>query len=231
MKPHRPRILLADDHALLLDAFRGLLESAYDHALLLDAFRGLLESAYDVVGCVTDGRAMMEAATRLEPDIVIADISMPLLNGLDACQQLTARLPQAKVIILTMDEDPDVAAEAFRRGAAGFALKKSASSELLEALEAVSQGNTYVSAAITDLPPSTFAALARDSATPPPLTTRQREVLQLLAEGMSMKKAADILKVTPRTIAFHKYTIMDRHGLKSNAELVRFAVGMGLVKD
>ena len=213
MKPHRTRILLADDHALLLDAFRGL-----------------LEPAYEVVGCVTDGRAMVEAAIRLKPDIVIADISMPLLNGLDACEQLKARLPRTKVIILTMDEDPDVAAEAFRRGAVGFALKKSASAELLQALEAVAHGRTYVSAAITDLPPTTFAALARDSASSPALTERQREVIQLLAEGRSMKEAADILNVTPRTIAFHKYAIMERHGLKTSAELVRFAVHLGLVK-
>jgi DNA-binding NarL/FixJ family response regulator len=213
MKPHRRRILLADDHALLLDAFRGL-----------------LEPAYDVVGCVTDGRAMVEAAIRLEPEVVIADISMPLLNGLDACEQLRARLPQTRIIILTMDEDPDVAAEALRRGASGFALKKSASSELLEALESVSRGKTYVSPAITDLPPATFASLARNAAPPPDLTPRQREVLQLLAEGRLMKEAADILDVTPRTIAFHKYAIMERHGLKTSAELVRFAVHLGLVK-
>jgi DNA-binding NarL/FixJ family response regulator len=214
MKPHRSRILLADDHALLLDAFRGL-----------------LEPDYEVVGCVTDGRAMMEAAIRLEPDIVIADISMPLLNGLDACAQLRARLPRTKVIILTMDEDPDVAAEALRRGAVGFALKKSASSELFEALEAVSRGKTYVSPAVNDLPSSAFVSLGRNAVPAPELTARQREVLQLLAEGRLMKEAADILNVTPRTIAFHKYTIMERYGLKTSAELVRFAIQLGLVKD
>lgn len=210
MKARRTRILLADDHAMLLDAFRQL-----------------LEPAHEVVASVTDGRAMLADAERLKPDVIIADISMPLLNGLDACEQVMARLPQTKVIILTMDEDPDVAAEGFRRGAAGFALKKSASSELFEALDAVLGGQTYLSPAISHLPVSTFNSTARNS----PLTGRQREVLQLLAEGKSMKEAAGILNVTPRTIAFHKYTIMERHGLGTTADLVRYALQLGLVKE
>ena len=212
MKARRTRILLADDHALLLDAFRQL-----------------LEPDYEVVAAVTDGRAMLEASERLQPDVVIADISMPLLNGLDACEQLMARLPATKVIILTMEEDPDVAAEALRLGAAGFALKKSASSELFSALDAVLRGKTYISPAITHLPASTFTSASSSESSE--LTPRQREVLQLLAEGKSMKEAAAILHVTPRTIAFHKYTIMQRKGLRTSADLVRFAVQQGLVKE
>ena len=212
MKTPRTRILLADDHALLLDAFRQL-----------------LEPAYEVVAVVTDGRALLEAAERLRPDVVIADISMPLLNGLDACEQLSARLPRTKVIVLTMNEDPDIAAEALRRGAAGFALKKSASSELFDAIDAVLRGQTYLSPAISSLPASTFLATAPESSSV--LTQRQREVLQLLAEGKSMKEAAAILNLTPRTIAFHKYAIMEQHGLATSAELVCFAVKQGLVKE
>ena len=212
MKARRARILLADDHALLLDALRQL-----------------LEPAYEVVAAVTDGRALLEAAERLQPDVVIADISMPLLNGLDACEQIMDLLPGAKVIILTMNEDPDVAAEALRRGATGFALKKSASSELFDALDTVLQGRAYLSPAISSLPASTFVSMSGPES-PPTLTPRQREVLQLLAEGKSMKEAAGILNVAPRTIAFHKYAIMERHGLGTNAELVRFAVRCGLAQ-
>src|SRR5262252_5796893 len=208
----RPRVLIADDHAILLDAFRKL-----------------LEPQYDVVGTVTDGQALVKAAEALKPDVILADISMPRLNGLDAGERLRNRVPKAKLLFLTVSEDPDVAAEAIRRGAAGYLLKKSASAELFEALRAVLRGRTYVTPAIAKEPTAVFVSTAKRAGPARNLGLRQREVLQLLAEGKSMKEAADVLGVTPRTIAFHKYTMMEQLGLKSGAELVQHAVKLGLV--
>jgi DNA-binding NarL/FixJ family response regulator len=208
---NRPRVLLADDHAILLDAFQRL-----------------LEPDYDVVGTVTDGRALVEAALRLKPDVIVADISMPQLNGLDACERLTEWLPDTRLVFLTVSEDPDVAAEAIRRGAAGYLLKKSAASELFTALQRILEGRFYITPLILKEPASVFIARAQRGAGGQKLSLRQREVLQLLAEGRSMKEAADILKVTPRTIAFHKYTMMGQLGFKTGAELVQHAVKLGL---
>jgi DNA-binding NarL/FixJ family response regulator len=208
----RPRVLIADDHAILLDAFRKL-----------------LEPAYEVVGTVTDGQALVKAAEALKPDVILADISMPRLNGLDAGERLRARLPKAKLLFLTVSEDPDVAAEAIRRGAAGYLLKKSASAELFEALRHVLSGRTYVTPAVARAPAALFASAAKRAGPARSLGLRQREVLQLLAEGKSMKEAADVLGVTPRTIAFHKYAMMAQLRLKSGAELVQHAVKIGLV--
>jgi len=208
----RPRVLIADDHAILLDAFRKL-----------------LEPQYDVVGTVTDGQALVKAAEALKPDVILADISMPKLNGLDAAERLRARMPNAKLLFLTVSEDPDVAAEAIRRGAAGYLLKKSASAELFEALRAVLRGRTYVTPAIAREPIAVFVSTAKRAGPARNLGLRQREVLQLLAEGKSMKEAAEVLGLTPRTIAFHKYAMMEQLGLKSGAELVQHAVKIGLV--
>lgn len=211
--PARPRVLLADDHALLLDAFRRL-----------------LEPAFDIVAAVTDGHALVQTALRLRPDAVVADIAMPRLNGLDACARLAAELPDTRLVFLTVNEDPDVAAEAVRRGAAGFLLKKGAAAELFTALERVLAGRTYLTPLILGgEPAAVFLDRARRAAGRPALSLRQREVLQLLAEGRSMKAAADVLKLTPRTIAFHKYAMMEQLGLKTGAELVQYAVRAGLV--
>ena len=215
MKPQsttRPRLLLADDHAILLDAFKRL-----------------LEPKYEVVGTVTNGRALVEAALRLEPDAIVADISMPQLNGLDACEELAEKLPDTRLIFLTVNEDPDIAAEAIRRGAAGFLLKKVAASELFTALERVLDGRFYITPLISTEPTAVFIERAQHSGGRHKLSLRQREVLQLLAEGRSMKEAADILKVASRTIAFHKYSMMEQLGLKTGAELVQHAVRLGLV--
>ena len=214
MKSHaaiRPRVLLADDHTILLDAFKRL-----------------LEPAYAVVGTVTDGRALVEAALRLRPDVIVADISMPQLNGLDACQRLTEQLPDTRLIFLTVNEDPDVAAEAIRRGAAGYLLKKVAASELFTALQRVLDGRYYITPLILSEPAGVFIERAQRETGGHKLTLRQREVLQLLAEGRSMKEAADILKLATRTIAFHKYTMMEQLGVKTGAELVQYAVQLGL---
>jgi DNA-binding NarL/FixJ family response regulator len=208
----RPRLLLADDHTILLDAFKRL-----------------LEPQYAVVGTVSDGRALIEAARRLKPDVIVADISMPRLNGLDACEELIERLPDTRLIFLTVNEDPDVAADAFRRGAAGFLLKKAAASELFTALERVLDGRAYITPLITSEPMAVFIERAQHRGGRHQLSLRQREVLQLLAEGRSMKEAADLLKLVPRTIAFHKYTMMEQLGFKTGAELVQYAVRLGLV--
>lgn len=210
--PGRARVLIADDHAILLDAFRRL-----------------LEPKYEVVDAVTDGQALIQAAESLQPDVIIADISMPHLNGLDAAERVLERMPAVKLVFLTVNEDPAIASEAIRRGAAGYVLKKSASAELFEALRRVLQGETYVTPALTRASTQDFIVEATRPRAARKLSLRQREVLQLLAEGKSMKEAADILGVVPRTIAFHKYTMIEQLGLKNGAELVQYAVTHQLV--
>ncbi len=203
----RIRVLLADDHTLLLDAFAKL-----------------LEAECDVVGTVADGRALLAAAEELKPDVVVLDIAMPLLNGLDAGRQLKKALPDVKLIFLTMNQDPAIATEAFRAGASGYLLKTSAGSELIKAIEEVTSGRSYVTPLITQDLVEELMLGPNERKHPADLTPRQREVLQLLAEGHPMKEAARILKVAPRTIAHHKYRIMERFQLKSNAELIQFAI-------
>jgi DNA-binding NarL/FixJ family response regulator len=211
---NHPRLVLADDHALLLAALRKL-----------------LEPTCQVVATVTDGRALVETVVKLRPDVVVADIGMPQLNGLDAVQQLREKLPEVRLIFLTVNEDPEVAAEAVRRGALGYLLKKSAATELFTAIQRVLAGRHYITPLITHDPTGVFVARAEQDHRAPGVSLRQREVLQLLAEGRSMKEAADLLKVTPRTIAFHKYTIMRQHGFRTGAELVQYAVRLGLVNS
>jgi DNA-binding NarL/FixJ family response regulator len=208
----RPRVLLADDHRLVREAFARL-----------------LESECDVVGAVADGRALLEAAPDLRPDIVVLDIAMPLLNGLDAGRRLRRLMPGVKLIFLTVSEDPDLAAEAFRAGASGYLLKNSAASELLKSIQEVSLGRSYVTPLATQ---GLVTSFLRDPGHAPEmahLSDRQREVLQLLAEGRTMKEVARILNITPRTVAFHKYSIMDDLGIKSSAGLVQYAVKHGIV--
>jgi DNA-binding NarL/FixJ family response regulator len=204
---NRPRVLLADDHRLVREAFAQL-----------------LEPACEVVGTVADGRALLAAAAELRPDIVVVDIAMPLLNGMDAARQLKLFMPQVKLIFLTVSEDPDLAAEAFRCGAAGFLLKNSAASELSLAVEEVMHGRLYVTPLATQGVVSTLLHQEKPTKKIDDLSTRQREVLQLLAEGYTMKEIARLLKITSRTVAFHKYAMMDELGIKSSAELVQFAI-------
>ena len=202
----RPRVLLADDHALLVGAFEKL-----------------LASDCDVVGQVNDGRALVVEAARLQPDVIVLDISMPLLNGLEAGRQIKQQFRNIKLIFVTMNEDPDLAAEAFRAGASGYVLKRSAATELTTAIREVTLGRSYITPLVatglvgslmhTDDPKSTDV-----------LTSRQREVLQLLAEGHSMKQVAGVLNLTPRTVAFHKYRMMEQLKVKSTAELIQYAV-------
>jgi len=210
----RTRVLLADDHTLLLGAFKNL-----------------LEPECDVVGTVADGRALLAAAEQLKPDVIILDIAMPLLNGLDAAHQLKTAMPEVKLIFLTMNEDPAVASEAFHAGASGYLLKNSGASELQKAIEEVTKGRSYITPLI---PPDLVEALMlgpHETNKVIKMTHRQREVLQLLVEGHTMKEAARILAVTPRTIAFHKYQIMQQFRLKSNAELFQFAIQQGVIQS
>jgi DNA-binding NarL/FixJ family response regulator len=208
----RPRVLLADDHRFLREAISQL-----------------LEPQCHVVGAVADGRALLEAAKELRPDVVVLDIAMPNLNGLDAARQLKRLMPTVKVIFLTVSEDPDLAAEAFRVGASGFLLKNSAASELFQAIQEVLQGRSYVTPQATGGLVGAFLEGTKPGEKPGDLSPRQREVLQLLAEGHSMKEIGRILNITPRTVAFHKYTMMEQLRIKSSAELVQYAVKQHLV--
>jgi DNA-binding NarL/FixJ family response regulator len=210
----RPRVLLADDHKLLLEAFQKL-----------------LEPDCEVVGKVADGRALLAAASELKPDIIVLDIAMPLLNGLDAGGQIKKMMPDVKLIFLTVNEDPDFVSEAFRIGASGYLLKSSAASELFQAIQDVSRGRAYVTPLVAQGMVDSFIEGPKRRKASDKLTPRQREVLQLLAEGRSMKEAAAILNVTPRTVAFHKYRMMEELRLKTNAELIQFAVKQGLTSS
>jgi DNA-binding NarL/FixJ family response regulator len=207
----RPRVLLADDHAMILGAFEKL-----------------LAADTDIVGQVTDGRAAVSAAETLKPDIVVLDISMPLLNGLEAGRQIRSRSPEIKLVFLTMIEDPALAAEAFRAGASAYLLKRSAASELATAIREVVQGRSYVTPLITaDLVGTLLSPNGVGTATE--LTPRQREVLQLLAEGRSMKDIAAVLNITPRTVAFHKYEMMRQLRVTSTAALIQYALNHHIV--
>lgn len=193
--------------------------------LLLDAFRALLEPEFEVAGMVTDGRALLEECARLTPDVVVLDIGMPLLNGLDAGRQLKSVRRTVKLIYLTMNPEPYLAAEALRLGASGYVLKSSAAGELKQAIREALKGRSY----ITPLIASEVVDSLIEPRECPALTMRQREVLQLLAEGRSMKEVGGILNVAPRTVAFHKYRMMEQLRLKTSAELIQFAVRQGVV--
>ncbi len=208
----RPTVLLADDHRMLLDAFTKI-----------------LEPEFEVVGAVENGRDLLDAAVELKPDVIVLDISMPLLNGLGACERLRKTVPGTKLIFLTVNEDPDIVSEAFRLGASGYLLKNSAASELIEAIHQVLLQRSYLTPLVTR---SMVDTLLKGSAERPDraiLTARQKEVVQLIAEGYSMKEAARLLHISPRTIAFHKYRVMESQHLKSHAELIQFAIRKGIV--
>jgi DNA-binding NarL/FixJ family response regulator len=205
----RPRVLLADDHRLVVEACVGL-----------------LEPACEVVGIVTDGRALLPQAIALRPDVIVLDIGMPLLNGLDAGRQIKQSMPGVKLIYLTMNEDPELAKESLALGASGFLLKTSAARELPEAIRTAMRGDTYITSRASQRMVESFVHGERSMSSA--LTSRQREVLQLLAEGFTMKEAAGVLRVTARTVAFHKYRVMQQFRLKSNAELIQFAIDQRL---
>lgn len=202
---------------------------ADDHTLVVDAFRKLLEPNYEIVGTAGDGLSLLDQAPLLRPDVIIIDVGMPLLNGLAAGQRLRRLVPKSKIVYVTMNDDGDLATEALRAGASGYLLKSSAGTELLTALREVLRGATYVTPLIKQAMEEAFVRNPETSMSAKKLTARQIEVLQLLAEGRGMKEVAEILKLTPRTVAFHKYRMMETLGVHSNAELIRFAVAHHMV--
>ncbi len=196
---------------------------------MVEALQHLLQAEFDVVGTVGDGRALVEAATRLGPDVVVADIAMPLLNGLDAGDRIRAALPGVRIVYLTQHRDPRVAGDALRRHADGYVLKEAAAVDLVAAIRDSLAGRRYVSPAIAERLALEPVRPGRGGAPAGTLTPREREVLQLLAEGKSMKEAAAVLGISSKTVEFHKYRVMERLGVKTSAELVRHAVRLGLV--
>jgi DNA-binding NarL/FixJ family response regulator len=203
---------------------------ADDHRIVLEGLKGLLADEFEVVGAVEDGRTLLEQARQLRPDVIVVDVAMPLLNGIDAVKQIKKSGLDTKVVFLTMHQDAMYAKEALDAGALGFVLKHSAPSELTRAIREALKGNTYISPVLTqevmqlyrddvDVKAGSFGSL----------TLRQREVMQLLAEGKSAKEIAKILHISTRTVEFHKYHMMEQLGIKTSAELVHFAIKHGIV--
>jgi DNA-binding NarL/FixJ family response regulator len=197
---------------------------ADDHKLVADACKSMLEPEFEVVGVVTDGRTLLQVAATLKPDVIILDIAMPQLNGLDAGEQIKHKMPSVKLVFLTMNMAADVAAEAFRRGASAYALKHSAGDELVAAIRKVVQGESYLSPLIARETVTFLLNHGKAQSDEKRITKRQSEILQLLAEGKSMKEVASVLDLKPGTVAFHKYRMMETLGVKSNAELLEYAI-------
>jgi len=209
----RIRVLLADDHKIVLDGLRSL-----------------LEPNFDIAGTVEDGRALVSAAQHLQPEVIVVDISMPLLNGIEAIRQIKKLDKQVKVVFLTMHPDVTYAARAFEAGASGYVLKHSASSELLTAIHEAIRGRTYVTPMIAgELLQAFNEGTYRQAGEEPQLTPRQREILQLLVEGNSAKEVANLLDISPRTVEFHKYSMISKLKLKSVSALIQYAIKHGFV--
>lgn len=210
MNGRKPRLLLADDHKIVLEGLRGL-----------------LEDRFELVGFAADGRELLALAATLHPDVIVADISMPSLNGIDAARQLRERDPSARIVFLTMHPDATYLARALDAGASGYVLKHAAPDELVTAINAALRGEVYVSPSLRDArTEETLTGAAKPLLA---LTARQREVLQLLAEGRSAKEIGAALEISPRTVETHKYKMMDDLGVKTTAELIQHAIRTGLV--
>jgi DNA-binding NarL/FixJ family response regulator len=207
----RARVLLADDHQIVAEGLRSL-----------------LETEFDIIGMVSDGRALVEAARQLQPEVIVADISMPLLNGIEATRQVKQVAPQTRVIVLTMHADATYATRALEAGAAGYVLKHSATAELVTAIREALQDRAYVSPRLANARLRVFMN-RRPPQDDPPLTPRQREVLQLFAEGYSAKEIAATLGISPRTAEFHKYRMMELLKVQTGAELIRYAIRHGII--
>ncbi|MGO4884617.1 MAG: response regulator [Bryobacteraceae bacterium] len=205
---------------------------ADDHAVVAEGLRSLLKDSFELVGVVHDGRALLEAAERLRPDVIVTDISMPLMNGLEAIRQIRSRRPDAKVLVLTMHRDTHLAAEAFRAGVSGYVLKVSPGDELISAIQEVALGRSYVTSLLAkDLITLLIEARSPAQEDGSALTPRQREVLQLIAEGRTMKEVASILNISPRTAESHKYEMMEVLGVRTTAELVQYAMRIKLIAE
>jgi len=201
-----------------------------DHLMVLEGFKRLIEDQCEVVGMVEDGRTLLEVAPKLKPDIVTMDISMPWLNGLDAARRLKKEMPDVKIIFLTMHADVAYVREAFAAGASGFLMKRSAGSELLQAIQAVSNGQYYITSLITkDLVRSILQDTSNVSPQRDVLTPRQREILQLVAEDRAVKEIATTLNVSAKTVEYHKAQIMEQLNLHTTAELTKYAIAHGLI--
>ena len=210
----KPRVIMADDHSLILAGLRRL-----------------VEAECEVVGTVEDGRTLVETAQKLRPDLILLDISMPLLNGLEAARQLHKLVPESKLIFLTMHASPTYATEAFQAGASGYLLKRSAASELSQAIQSVMQGQQYLTPLITkDVLDSVFKPSTgeRNKSASTALTSRQREVLQLVAEGRGTKEIATILNVSVKTVEFHRSRLMQQLDIHSTADLTKYAITHGI---
>jgi DNA-binding NarL/FixJ family response regulator len=211
--PQRPRVLLADDHLMVAEALKSL-----------------LAPEFDLVGVVEDGRKLLEAAGTLRPDVIVADITMPHLNGIDALVQLRQRGDRVPVVFLTMHRDASFARRALDAGASGYVLKHSAPAELLLAVRAALEGKTYLTPQLAGEVLEAMKGPQQPGVTLGALTPRQREVLQLAAEGQSAKQIASTLGISPRTVEFHKYQMMEALGLHTNADMIHFALKHGLVE-
>ncbi len=209
----KPRVLLADDHKIVIEGLKNL-----------------LEGEFEIVGSVEDGRALVEQASTLYPDVIVADISMPQLNGIEAARQIKKIDKNIKIVFLTMHQDATYAANAFEAGASGFVLKHSASSELIRAIHEAIKGRTYVTPLIAgDLIHTYQEGGSPEKNLFKKISPRQREVLQLLAEGKIAKEIASILNISTRTVEFHKYRMMEQLNIKTSAELVRYAIKHGII--
>lgn len=209
----RPRLLLADDHALLLEGIRLL-----------------LEPEFELAGSVEDGQTLLAAAEKLKPDVILIDISMPVLNGIDAARQLRRIVPSAKLIFLTMHGDADYVTEAFRAGASGYLLKRSAASELITAIREVLKGHHYVSPLVTrNALELLINGSKAESKFADGLTPRQRQVLQLVAEGRTRKEIADMLNISVKTVEFHKATLSRELNLRTSADFTLYAIEHGII--
>jgi DNA-binding NarL/FixJ family response regulator len=203
---------------------------ADDHTIVVEGVKKLLEPEFDLVGVAEDGRALIQAALQRKPDVVVLDISMPVLNGIDAARQLRTALPRAKIVFLTMHTDPMFVEDAFRSGAAGYLLKRSAASELITAIHEVLNGRLYLTSLIKGLEPGVLRRFAGRRKIEGELTSRQREVLQLLAEGHTVKETAAILHVSTKTVEFHKTNISQKLGARGISELTKYAIRRGIVE-
>jgi DNA-binding NarL/FixJ family response regulator len=208
----RKRILLADDHTLLLDGIRFI-----------------LEPEFELVGAVEDGQSLLTAAKKLKPDVILLDISMPLLNGIDAAHQLRKLVPSASMIFVTMHADTDFVTEAFRAGASGYVLKRAAATELRTAIHEVLKGNRYISPQITREGLELLVRCQTRPAASNRLTPRRREVLQLVAEGKNRKEIGSILGISVKTVEFHKANLARELNLRSTADFTRYAIEHGLI--
>jgi len=209
--PGRATVLLADDHAIVVEGLSAL-----------------LGAEFSLVGTAADGTGLIEAAQRLRPGVIVTDMSMPGPSGIELLRRLKADAPAAKIIVLTMHADVNLAAEALRAGASGFVVKHAAGKELITAIRTVLQGARYIAPPLTD---GVLAALAEGPARAAgSLTPRQREVVTLLAQGRTMKEVAAALGLSPRTVETHKYQVMQEHGLQTTADLVRYALEYGLIR-